>query len=78
MVIRFMRIVGRSDFLNRFDYHETHQVVLIWAVVLFASLGLGEGVYRLAFSDFYGSRDRLPLEVLFGSLLSCFAIKLIR
>ena len=34
--------------------------------VIFASLGLGEAVYRLAFSDFDGATDRLPIEMLFG------------
>ncbi|MGC2110577.1 MAG: hypothetical protein WA655_13730 [Candidatus Korobacteraceae bacterium] len=34
--------------------------------VIFASLGLGEAVYRLAFFDFDGATDRLPIEMLFG------------
>jgi hypothetical protein len=34
--------------------------------VVFASLGLGEAVYRLAFFDFDGATDRLPIEMLFG------------
>lgn len=34
--------------------------------VIFASLGLGEAVYRLLFLDFDGATDRLPIEMLFG------------
>ena len=34
--------------------------------VIFASLGLGEAVYRLAFLDFDGATDRLPIEMMFG------------
>jgi len=34
--------------------------------VIFASLGLGEAVYRFAFLDFDGATDRLPIEMLFG------------
>jgi hypothetical protein len=39
---------------------------LIGLGVIFASLGLGEAVYRLAFLDFDGATDRLPIEMLFG------------
>ena len=45
---------------------------------MFASLGLGEAVYRLAFSDFDGARDRLPIEALFGLVLGWLATKLAR
>jgi hypothetical protein len=34
--------------------------------VIFASLGLGEAVYRLLFLDFDGATDRLPIEMAFG------------
>jgi hypothetical protein len=34
--------------------------------VIFASLGLGEAVYRFLFFDFDGATDRLPIEMLFG------------
>jgi len=34
--------------------------------VIFASLGLGEAVYRFAFLDFDGATDRFPIEMLFG------------
>src|SRR5271165_4976136 len=41
-------------------------VGLIGVGVIFASLGLGEAVYRLLFFDFDGATDRLPIEMLFG------------
>jgi hypothetical protein len=39
---------------------------LIGMGVIFASLGLGEAVYRFTFRDFDGATDRLPIEMLFG------------
>src|ERR1039457_4250832 len=39
---------------------------LVGVGVIFASLGLGEAVYRLLFFDFNGATDRLPIEMLFG------------
>src|SRR6478736_7477154 len=39
---------------------------LIGIGVVFASLGLGEAVYRFLFLDFDGATDRLPIEMLFG------------
>ncbi len=46
--------------------------------VIFASLGLGEAVYRLAFFDFDGATDRLPIEMLFGLAFAWIAMKLAR
>jgi hypothetical protein len=46
--------------------------------VIFASLGLGEAVYRLLFVDFDGATDRLPLELLFGFAFAWMATKLTR
>jgi hypothetical protein len=37
---------------------------LIGMGVIFASLGLGEAVYRFAFRDFDGATDRLPIETI--------------
>jgi hypothetical protein len=48
---------------------------LIGMGVIFASLGAGEAVYRLAFFDFDGATDRLPIEMLFGL---AFATKVVR
>jgi hypothetical protein len=46
--------------------------------VIFASLGLGEAVYHLAFFDFKGATDRLPIEMMFGLAFACITIKLAR
>jgi hypothetical protein len=46
--------------------------------VIFASLGLGEAVYRLAFFDFDGATDRLPIEMLFGLAFAWIATKAVR
>jgi hypothetical protein len=78
MANEFMRIRRISDHLMRFQQTESLEVYLIGTTVLFASLGLGEAVYRLVFSDFDGARDRLPIEALFGLVLGCLAIRLAR
>jgi hypothetical protein len=44
--------------------------------VIFASLGLGEAVYRCAFLDFDGATDRFPIEMLFGLLFAWLTTKL--
>ena len=41
-------------------------LALLGSGVIFASLGLGEAVYRFLFRDFDGATDRLPIEMLFG------------
>jgi len=46
--------------------------------VIFASLGLGEAVYRFAFRDFDGATDRLPIEMMFGLVFAWMATKLVR
>ncbi len=51
---------------------------VIGLAVVFASLGLGEAVYRLAFFDFDGATDRLPIELLFGLAFAWATMKLIR
>lgn len=51
---------------------------LIGLGVIFASLGLGEAVYRFAFLDFDGATDRLPIEMLFGLTFAWMATKLAR
>ena len=45
--------------------------------VIFASLGLGEAVYRFAFLDFDGATDRLPIEMLFGLLFAWMITRLV-
>jgi len=49
---------------------------LIGIGVIFASLGLGEAVYRFAFFDFDGATDRLPIEMLFGLAFARMTTKL--
>src|SRR6476659_7012897 len=51
---------------------------LIGVGVIFASLGLGEAVYRVAFLDFDGATDRLPIEMLFGTAFAWMTTKLAR
>jgi hypothetical protein len=51
---------------------------LIGIGVIFASLGLGEAVYRLAFFDFDGATDRLPIELLFGIAFAWMTTKVAR
>jgi hypothetical protein len=51
---------------------------LIGIGVIFASLGLGEAVYRFAFLDFDGATDRLPIEMLFGLVFAWVITKLAR
>lgn len=51
---------------------------LIGMGVIFASLGLGEAVYRFAFLDFDGATDRLPIEMLFGLAFAWMTTKLVR
>lgn len=46
--------------------------------VIFASLGLGEAVYRFIFFDFDGATDRLPIELTFGIAFAWIATKLVR
>jgi hypothetical protein len=51
---------------------------LIGFGVVFASLGLGEAVYRFVFLDFDGATDRLPIEMLFGLTFAWIITKLAR
>jgi hypothetical protein len=53
-------------------------VIVIALIVVFASLGLGEAVYRFLFSEFDGATDRLPIEMGFGLAFAWMATKLIR
>lgn len=53
-------------------------LIAIGIGVIFAALGAGEAVYRLAFFQFDGATDRLPLEILFGLGFAWLTIKLVR
>ena len=48
---------------------------LVGMAVIFASLGLGEAVYRLLFFDFDGATDRLPIEMMFGLMFAWIVMK---
>lgn len=61
--------LGRTDRLT---------LALVGMGVIFASLGLGEAVYRLVFLDFDGATDRLPIEMLFGLAFAWMATKLVK
>jgi hypothetical protein len=76
MAMDFMRIRRTGDHLARLQQTESLRSYFVGITVLFASFGLGETVYRLSFSDFDGARDRLPIEALFGLVLSGLATKL--
>jgi hypothetical protein len=47
-------------------------------LVIFASLGAGEAVYRLLFLDFDGAKDRLPIEICFGLVFAWIGVKIAR
>lgn len=51
---------------------------LVGLGAIFASLGLGEAVYRFLFRDFDGATDRLPIEMLFGLAFAWMTTKLAR
>ena len=51
---------------------------LVGMAVIFASLGLGEAVYRILFFDFDGATDRLPIEMLFGLAFAWMATKVVK
>ncbi len=51
---------------------------LIGVGVVFASLGLGEAVYRFLFLDFDGATDRLPIEMLFGLAFAWITMKVVK
>jgi len=53
-------------------------IIVLGIGVIFASLGMGEAVYRLSFLDFDGATDRLPIELLFGFAFAWTAALLAR
>lgn len=60
-----------------FQPMERLKVYLFGVTVLFASFGAGEAVYRLLFSEFDGTTDRIPIEVLFGLVFAWLATKFV-
>ena len=57
---------GREQWSVALQSNDRLKFALLGAGVIFASLGLGEAVYRFLFLDFDGATDRLPIEMLFG------------
>jgi len=53
-------------------------VFFVGVAVVFASLGMGEAVYRLLFSDYDGAKDRLPIEAFFGLVFAWLATSFVR
>jgi hypothetical protein len=76
MAINSVRAHDGTDFI-RFQPMERLKVYLFGATVLFASFGMGEAVYRLLFSDFDGTTDRIPLELMFGLVFAWLATKFV-
>lgn len=77
MVIKFLQTSDRSDDSLRFQLIERLKVYLFGTIVLFASFGMGEAVYRVLFSDFDGAKDRIPIEALFGLIFALLATKFV-
>jgi len=67
---------GNEDSI-RFLPMERLKVYFFGVTVLFASFGAGEAVYRLLFSEFDGTTDRIPIEVLFGLVFGWLATKFV-
>ncbi len=67
----------RERFLSWLELRPFDQALLaaITFGVVFASLGLGEAVYRIAFFQFDGATDRLPIELLFGIFFATIVIR---
>ena len=69
---------GREQSSATLRTNERLALGLIGMAVIFASLGLGEAVYRFTFRDFDGATDRLPIEMLFGLAFAWMTTKLAR
>ena len=61
-----------------FQMLELLPVFMVGVGVIFASLGMGEAVYRLLFADYDGAKDRLPIEALFGLIFAWVATSFVR
>jgi hypothetical protein len=69
------RLKNNPSVLETFDLLP---VYLVGIPVLFASLGMGEAVYRLLFQDFDGAKDRLPIEMFFGLVFAWISVSFVR
>ena len=72
----FAQNFGREQSSAALRTNDRFTLGLIGLGVIFASLGLGEAVYRFAFQDFDGATDRLPIEMLFGLAFAWMTTKL--
>ena len=77
MAIKFLQTQAASDESISFQPVERLKVYLFGAIVLFASFGMGEAVYRLLFLEFDGAKDRIPIEALFGFTFAWLATKFV-
>jgi hypothetical protein len=77
MVIKINRPRDGNDDSIHFQPMERLKAYLFGVTVLFASFGAGEAVYRLLFSEFDGTTDRIPVEVLFGLVFGWLATKFV-
>jgi hypothetical protein len=59
MAINFAHTCDGSKDSTRFEPMERLKVYSFGATVLFASFGMGEAVYRILFSEFDGTTDRI-------------------
>jgi hypothetical protein len=74
----FAQNLGSEQSAAELRPNERLTLGLIGLGVIFASLGLGEAVYRFAFLDFDGVTDRLPIEMLCGLAFAWMITKLAR
>jgi len=74
----FLRTRFKSNGSIFLQTTEILQVYVVGVAVVFASLGLGEAVYRLLFSDYDGAKDRLPIEAFFGLVFAWLATSFAR
>jgi hypothetical protein len=77
MALNFVPTRNGSDDSIQFQPIERLKVYLFGALILFASFGMGEAVYRLLFSEFDGINDRIPIELLFGLVFAWLATKFV-
>jgi hypothetical protein len=77
MAVKFVQTPYGSDDSVRSQLIERLKVYFFGVIVLFASFGMGETVYRLLFSEFDGAKDRIPIEALFGIVFAGLAVKFV-
>jgi hypothetical protein len=77
MAIRFLQTPDGNDDSFRFQLIERLKVYLFGTIVLFASFGMGEAVYKVLFSEFDGAKDRIPIEAMFGLVFAWLATKFV-